>query len=189
MLEPFLIAFLLLIFKGYKPREILSLKIVCLFAGVILLNVIIAVMFATGVWQMVNYAKTILKLFYILLLCGLIIAYRNNLQERKLFIWMIVALTGIISNSIVIWANNGCMPVRPVFNHNENLFVSGPAGYALIDENTKLPYLGDIIDLKFEIYSIGDVLIIAFISYLIYAIIIGQAQMRVCNDDKHKQNQ
>ncbi len=81
---------------------------------------------------------------------------------------------GTILNKIVIFFNDGKMPIYPTLSKLTGYYKVGAiekgsdALHILVNENTKLVYLTDYIDVGFSILSIGDVLIHSFIFVIVY---------------------
>jgi len=69
---------------------------------------------------------------------------------------MITFLIGVKLNNLCIQVNFGLMPVIPIFNrHMEMSGIHAQSTY----QNCNLWYLSDIIDVYWNVYSIGDLLI------------------------------
>jgi hypothetical protein len=90
-----------------------------------------------------------------------------NIKETKAFLF---AGIGLLSNFIVITANNFYMPVSNkieelrVFLNAYNMLINGEiTGYALATEQTKLYFLADIFYIPFwpklGFFSIGDIIL------------------------------
>lgn len=85
-----------------------------------------------------------------------------------------MVLIGTVMNRIVMEANGGKMPVYPTLSRLTRYYrpgaleASGDAVHCLMNESTKLPLLGDWIDVGFSIMSPGDLLIHGFVFIVVY---------------------
>ena len=93
-------------------------------------------------------------------------------------VWPIVAFTGSLMNLLVISLNGGCMPVSTglLGGASERLVQLSQNriyAYTLMNETTRLPFLGDVIRLgpagvPAGFASIGDILLCAGVALLLY---------------------
>ncbi|MGC8968486.1 MAG: DUF5317 family protein [Thermus sp.] len=99
----------------------------------------------------------------VLLLVGYGLYQNRHLKSLYL------VLLGLLLNTLVIFANGGHMPVSPAALHRAGigefepiLRSKGDAVHALLDEHTRLPFLGDVIPLPplRKVVSPGDLLIL-----------------------------
>lgn len=106
----------------------------------------------------------------VLLLVGYGLYQNRHLKTLYLVLW------GLLLNTLVILANGGHMPVSPdalkragIEGWEELLKNRGDAVHSLLDESTRLPFLGDVIALPplRKAVSPGDLFILAGIAGVI----------------------
>lgn len=97
-------------------------------------------------------------------------------------------LVGTILNKIVIFANNGLMPIYPTFSKltgyfKDDMFELNPGIHILGTGSTNLKFLCDYIDVGYSILSIGDLFIHAFAAIILYCTILTFSENK--NDAKN----
>lgn len=101
------------------------------------------------------------------LLVLLLVGY--GLYQNRHLKSLYLVLLGLLLNALVIFANGGHMPVSPTALHRAGigefadlLRDKGDAVHALLDEKTRLPFLGDVIPLPplRKVVSPGDLFIL-----------------------------
>lgn len=170
MLVFILISLVIACIKGYRVRTVFCVLdlypffLTCACHGFFVINAWL------GNHDFVKFAP-ILQYFMILTLLLPIL--------RRRIIWptMIgvgLTMVGTIMNRIVIYANNGKMPVYPTVSKWIGYYKEGQldgsidALHVLMDGSSKLPFLADYVDFGVCILSPGDLLIHAFASIIIY---------------------
>lgn len=98
--------------------------------------------------------------------------------NRRSIIWPAVVFVGSLLNLLVVALNGGCMPVDAALLGDATqrlaLLQSGRIyAYCLMDESTRLPFLGDIIRLgpagiPLGFASIGDIILCAGVALLAF---------------------
>ena len=89
----------------------------------------------------------------------------------------VMVTVGSALNRIVMYVNDGMMPVVPSFSgftkyyHEGALEVSQDVRHVIMSDTTKLNFLADYIDVGFSVISIGDVLVHLFTTVVIYCVI------------------
>lgn len=84
---------------------------------------------------------------------------------------------GSILNRIVMNANGGAMPIRPIFSRTTLYYKDGAIEAAndvrhiLMSPETKFNFLADYIDVGFSIMSLGDLFIHGFTTLVVYNVI------------------
>lgn len=96
-------------------------------------------------------------------------------------IWPALVFLGSLGNFLVILLNGGCMPVSAELlgSHTDRFSQLGQGGiyaYCLMNESTKLSFLGDILrvgpsGLPFGFASVGDVVLCAGVALLCYRLV------------------
>lgn len=129
-----------------------------------------------------DYAVLLHFISYIILFVGLMFNFENK--------WFIFITLGVIANFMVIFLNQGRMPVSgdaaAVAGFTEslgNMLASRAGTHQLLMESTILPFLADILpvalpkplDFFNNIYSIGDI--------ILYSSVIGLLQSVMVRDD------
>lgn len=140
-----------------------------------LVHIFFQVSFWLGNTNFVKYSSFLQWAFILVLLLPIL--------KRKLYVPAICGagctVAGSLLNRVVISANNGKMPVFPTLSQltgycTRELLVSGVDNlHVLMDNGSRLPFLGDYIDLGWCILSPGDVLNHMFISIIIYCTVVG----------------
>lgn len=99
------------------------------------------------------------------------------LYNRRRPVWPLFTFAGTLMNFLVIVLNGGCMPVaKTLLDSGERLTQLAQGriyAYCLMDEGTRLPWLGDIIRLgtrsnTLGFASIGDIVLCVGVGILFY---------------------
>lgn len=123
-----------------------------------------------GWYVFIPYASSLQTLYILALLFPI---FRFGLYKTAISGCGMV-VTGTLLNRIVIEANGGKMPIYPTLSRLTNYYregaleASGDAVHCLMNESTRLAFLGDWIDVGFSIMSIGDLLIHGFVLITVY---------------------
>ena len=89
----------------------------------------------------------------------------------------VMVVVGSTLNKIVMYANDGMMPVVPSFSDFTKYYQDGALEAAhdmrhvIMSDSTKLNFLADYIDVGFSVISIGDVLVHLFTTIVICSVI------------------
>ena len=89
----------------------------------------------------------------------------------------IMVIVGSTLNRIVMYANDGKMPVLMSFSgftkyYNDGAIeASNDVRHIMMTDTTKLNFLADYIDVGFSVLSVGDVLVHLFTTVVIYCVI------------------
>ncbi len=170
MLLFYIVPIIIAMIKRYKPSSIWKAWFIypLFFVELVHLTFQISVMF--GYFGFVRFSTAIQYAFNLSLLFP-IIAYK---LYRPALIGASGVVAGSMLNRIVIQANGGKMPVFPTLSRLTGFYEDGLLErgidnlHVLMTGDTKLNFLGDYFDLGFSIMSIGDLLIHAFISIIIF---------------------
>jgi hypothetical protein len=177
MIESYVIAMLIAIFKGYDIGVVFSRpEIVFQFFVIIFIAVTGLIMTKIGALEKMNQIKPYMVfLYFIAFLMPQIVNYRAfNL------IYLIVSIAlyviGGRMNDLVVKANGGKMPVYPfisvkLFKRYAEKAKNKPI-YIMGDTNTRLKILSDWIDVGYDIYSPGDLINLASYGLLFYNLIV-----------------
>ena len=105
-----------------------------------------------------EYASSWRLLFIILGALPLVIICCITMRKRASFF---LSCFGMLLNSLVIFLNDGRMPISPIMYHEAGIQKPLGSSYVFIDETTVLPTLGDWIYFPHAIgiFSPGDVLL------------------------------
>lgn len=187
MIISILFAFILAKIKGYKLLPALkSFSLYPLFL-VEATYIFFQVNIFAGNYYFLQYAG-FLKSAYMYVLIIPILFY-------KLYVPAIagsgLVFLGTILNKIVIFFNDGKMPIYPTLSKLTGYYKVGSiekgndALHILVNENTKLVFLTDYIDVGYSIMSLGDVLIHSFIFVIVYYTIKAVNTKKLLRDKKN----
>jgi hypothetical protein len=148
--------------KNIDPSKIKAIYLVFIafFIETIMVMLIRKEYFVRG-----NLTYIINLIMYIFLF---VFIYQNRYNK-----WLLLIGAGFLLNALPIFFNGGAMPVSSsVINQlgmTQNVTSEGL--YVIIDESTRLPFLGDIIALKYPkpyVISVGDIVeVIAIAAFII----------------------
>lgn len=154
------------IFKG-KLSNIDTSKIKAVYLVFIAFSIEVAINFSMRGGYISRGALTFVLdlVMYILLF---IFVYLNNSNK-----WILLMGIGFLLNAFVIFLNGGAMPVSPTALSAMGVTrdISTQGLYRLLDSSTKLPFLADIIYLKYPrgyAISIGDIVEVVAVVLLIF---------------------
>ena len=184
MLIFILIPLLIAKIKGYKVLSIFRSIDLYPFFFTCLCHIVFVISAWFGNHTFVKYSDA-LQYFMILTLIFPIL--RHKITYPAIF-GAGLTVVGTFLNKIVINANNGKMPVYPTLSRLIKFYKPGQLDgsidslHILLDKSSKLPYLADYIDIGTCIMSLGDLLIHAFTSIIIYYTVKS-----INTDIKHKE--
>lgn len=149
------------IFKTYTLYPLFLVELIYIYFQI---NIFI------GNYSFIQYSS-ILQTAYIAVLFLPIITYK--LYPQALF-GSAMMITGTLMNKLVIYMNDGKMPVFPTLSKltgyfkPDSLSQSGDGLHILMTGDSKLNFLADYVDIGWSIMSVGDVLIHSFIGLIVY---------------------
>lgn len=169
MLESVALAFIIAKIKGYKLKPIFKE-----WQSYIALTFVLAYIFLQttvffGNYRFIRYSK----IFETLYLSSFIFLILRCRLYGSAIIGSVFITIGSILNKIVIYANNGKMPVFPNISYitgyvNNTTFTGIDNIHILGNEFTKLKFLADIFDVGYSVMSIGDIFIRVFSFLILY---------------------
>jgi hypothetical protein len=167
----FLVVIIIAIIIGYIVRGSLknidpsNLKVIYLVFIAFLIEAIMIVLIRKGYLIRGTLTYIINLIMYTSLF---VFIYQNRYNK-----WMLLMGAGVLLNALPIFFNGGAMPVSSTIINQLGMTqnVSSEGLYVIIDANTKLFFLGDIIALKYPrtyVASIGDIVeVIAIAAFII----------------------
>ncbi|SHH14386.1 DUF5317 family protein [Clostridium grantii] len=170
MTETLLLALLVCKIKGYKLKPLFKSWAFYPILFMECVYIILEISTFMGNYSFVKYAG-LFKLLYLYAYLILIIKYKRYFQGAFGAVFIII---GSALNKLVIYANNGKMPVFPSFsyytgyvkkgitNYNDGLHIFG-------DSSVKLKFLSDIFDVGYSILSLGDI----FIRFFVFIVVVS----------------
>lgn len=163
MVEVFILALILAKIKKYPLRPFFKSRVVYPILFSLAFYIVLKIMVFTGNYQWVRYSQAIHSC---ILLAYIFPALRFELYTPTLIGTCSMA-AGMILNQIAIAYNNGKMPIFPSLSYitgyvNPQMVSQISKLHVLGNENTRLFFLTDILDLGYTILSVGDVLIQVF---------------------------
>lgn len=170
---PFLIVALIVArVKGYKPFVIFKSFTVYPFLVLEIIFWIFQYMIANGNQEVIRYAGLLKTLFFAYLLLPIFYyhLYRSALVGSGL------VLIGTLMNKLVMQVNGGKMPVKFTLSKwtgfaNEATFYIPGSIHIGMSNQTKLNFLGDILDFGYCVMSIGDIIMKAYFIIIFYKMI------------------
>lgn len=185
MIETILLAMVFAKIKGYKLKPVFrywGFYPIFLF---VIIYAIINVSIFVGNYSLIKYTGILEKLY---IFTFLILIFKFKLYESAV-IGSVCIFFGTFLNKIAIAANGGSMPVFPTLSYVTG-FVKPEKLLEVRDihiwgnEEVKLKFLTDIIDLGYVILSIGDIFIRIFTFIIIFYAIkyINMDKPQVCTN-------
>ncbi len=172
MIETILIAMIIAKIKGYNLKPLFKEGAIY---PILVYEIVYLALQITIYFENYSFTKysIILKPMCLYLFLFPIIKYRKYYSA---IIGSIFIFIGSALNNIAIKANSGNMPVFPKLSYwtgfvKEDSFIRINGIHVLGNEQTKLKFLTDIIDIGYSILSIGDVFIRCFVFIIIFNVI------------------
>jgi hypothetical protein len=171
MIESILIAFIIALFNRINIIPILTLWPMI---PIYLASLFYIIAIILELLKINNPLKKCMIIVWILPTISIIYFGIQYQLYIRLLVGLILFVTGIILNIIACKYNNNRMPVFPSLSYCTKFFTKEKANksdtHQLGHENTKVIPLTDIIDLGYNVFSIGDILIFGIFGIIIYGI-------------------
>lgn len=171
MIEAVIIAFVLSKVKGYKVKYALYLKNWPLYIIIVscLLYIFLVINSLYGRYYLIEYTS----LYQSITIYAYIALIIVTVQKWYGLIATVFLFAGKLMNAVAVNANGGLMPVLPKFIANNtintiNTITSIDKMHALASSTVKFAFLGDWIDIGYNVLSPGDVLMRIFAVMAIY---------------------
>lgn len=181
MIEPIILSLIVARIKGYKMKPLLRVWTLYPIFLYIFFYVFIETQIFAGNYYFVKYSSIAEKIYLITFIFPII---KYNLYKSaslgSLFIFIGTAL-----NKVAIYENDGKMPVFPSLSYltgyaSHDAFSKVTDIHILGAASTKFKLLTDIIDVGYNVMSIGDIFIRLF-SFLVIFSLIKQLQKTTKN--------
>lgn len=169
MIEAIIVALVFAKAKGYNLKPFFKSWAIYPILICELMYILFQINIFMGNYDFVNYAIWFKKIYMYLLLVP-ILRYKEYISA---LIGSIFIFLGTFLNHLVMTANGGKMPVFPSLSYltgfvKPDTFSKIQDIHMLGNGTVKLKFLSDIVDIGYNILSIGDILIRIFIVIIIY---------------------
>lgn len=174
MLEALVGAAIVAKLRKYRLRCCFRFRFTYILVGALLLLMGLQVLILSGFYGIVGWMQAGRLVLLPVFLASAFLA-RNELSAKHLAAVLSSCVLGAGLNQWVMAANGGNMPVHQSLSRllgMDSFHAMGiKQNYLVAGDDTKLRFLGDILDVGYEIYSLGDLLMVGAASILLYCYI------------------